>query len=136
MDEQNKSSKAPLALSDAAAGCIAAILLFAVQKFPDGSDIKALCMYLSPVAAILMNNTLAIFGRFAQFHYRKKVLNSQYKDLSEQYREYAKVDNADPDVVNEYNKAMKDTRIAMINNTIIDLRKTQVNPSRPNDPKS
>lgn len=123
MADNNKDGRPALAFSDASAGCIAAILLFGVQKFPEGSDIKVLCMYMSPVAALLINNTLVISAKYLKFRHRKHALKSHYNELSQQYNEYVTVENPDPEVKNEYNRAMKDTRIAMIHNSVIDVKK-------------
>lgn len=121
MEGKEINTKPPLALADASAGCIAAILLFLVQKFPDGSDAKHLCMYLSPVLAIILNNIIGISIRYVSFHYRRRLLKSRYKDLAAQRSEYMKADHTDIDVMNEYNKEIKKTHLAMISTSLVDL---------------
>ncbi|WP_223483667.1 hypothetical protein [Pseudomonas sp. A-RE-19] len=123
MEELEKSKKPALALSDASAGFIAAVLLFLVQKLPDGSDAKQLYMYASPVLAIAFNNIISIFIQYGKYLYRRKLLSSRYKDLSSQRSEYMKVGHADAEVVNEYNQAIKKTQIAIINTSLVDLGK-------------
>ncbi|PHN28923.1 hypothetical protein [Pseudomonas sp. ICMP 561] len=121
MDELEKSKKPPLALADASAGCIAAVLLYFVQKMPESSDARTLCLYASPVAAIIINNFIDISLKYCRFAYRKMLLRSHYDSLSAQRIEYMKVDHADADVVNEYNEAIKKTQIALINTRLVDL---------------
>lgn len=121
MDELEKSKKPPLALADASAGCIAAILLYFVQKLPESSDARNLCLYISPVVAIILNNFIDISVQYCRFLYRKKLLRSHYDALSAQRSEYMKVDHADAEVVSEYNEALKKTQFAMINTRLVEL---------------
>lgn len=121
MEDVDKSNKPPLALADASAGCIAAVLLYFVQKMPENSDARTLCLYISPVVAIILNNFIDISLKYGRFLYRKMLLRSHYTSLSAQRIEYMKVDHADAEVVNEYNQAIKKTQIAMINTRLVDL---------------
>jgi hypothetical protein len=122
MEGIDKNPRPPLALADASAGCIAAILLFFVQKLPEGSDSKHLYMYLCPVLAIILNNIFSITVKYCSYHYRRRLLKSRFNDLNNQRAEYMKVDNTDADVMNEYNMEIKKTQLAIIGTTLLDLK--------------
>jgi len=115
---ESSAKKTPLSLSDTVAGLIGGVMLFFVQKIPEGSDAKHLMIYATPVLALLLNNLFSIVVGYVRYNFVKRKLKSQFQHLSTDLDEYSKNKNPDPDVVLKYNAALKSTQMAIINNTL------------------
>lgn len=121
MGKETSSKKQLLALTDASAGFIAAALLFLVQKLPESSDAKQLYLYASPVVALILNNFFFIIYKSLRFMYVSRQLESQKTTLSQKVEEYVKTEGADPEVIKEYNYAIRNTHLAIIENSMSNM---------------
>ncbi|MDG9926236.1 MULTISPECIES: hypothetical protein [unclassified Pseudomonas] len=105
-----------LSLADASAGFVGAAFLYFIQKLPDGSDAKQLLLYSMTFVALAANNVFVILFASGKRKWERRNLKSQHKDLSFEYDEYSKKENPDPEVMQEFNTAIKQTQLAILRN--------------------
>ncbi|QXI02974.1 hypothetical protein HV782_013670 [Pseudomonas monsensis] len=105
-----------LSLTDASAGFVGAAFLYFIQKIPDGSDAKQLLLYSMTLVALAANNLFGILFSWGQRKWERRSLKTQHKDLVAEVAEYSKNDNPDPEIMQEFNAAMKKTQLALLRN--------------------
>lgn len=105
-----------LSLTDASAGFLGAAFLYFIQKLPEGSDAKQILLYSMTVFALAANNIFGILFSWVHRKWERRSLKTQHKDLVAEVAEYSKNDNPDPEVMQEFNSAMKKTQMALLRN--------------------
>ncbi|WP_153046097.1 hypothetical protein [Pseudomonas sp. MF6396] len=105
-----------LSLTDASAGFVGAAFLYFIQKLPDTSDAKQILLYSMTVVALAANNVFSIVFGWGWRKIQHRSLKIQHKDLSTEYAEYKKNDDPDPEIMDGFNSAIKDTQLAILKN--------------------
>lgn len=118
MSKEEEDNKV-LSLTDACAGFVGAVYLYFVQKMPDTSDAKQLMLYATAVVAVVSNNILRAITSWGARKLKKIKLERQGAELRQQYDAYKKSDSPDPGIVQAYDEAMKNTQLAMLENSAV-----------------